>query len=70
MDRTSAQLYATETMIAQIREVYELYGFEALETPILNIRMCWEVLTGFRSSQCRGFRSKMMMNNGCLYAMI
>lgn len=34
VDRTSAQLYATETMIAQIREVYELYGFEALETPI------------------------------------
>ncbi|WP_375618299.1 MULTISPECIES: histidine--tRNA ligase [unclassified Bartonella] len=34
VDRTSAQLYATETMIEQIREVYELYGFEALETPI------------------------------------
>ncbi|BBL53792.1 histidine--tRNA ligase [Bartonella quintana] len=34
IDRTSTQLYATETMIAQIREVYELYGFEALETPI------------------------------------
>ncbi|GAA5102252.1 histidine--tRNA ligase [Bartonella acomydis] len=34
VDRTTAQLYATETMIAQIREVYELYGFEALETPI------------------------------------
>ncbi|MET3560704.1 histidyl-tRNA synthetase [Bartonella japonica] len=34
IDRTSAQLYAAETMIAQIREVYELYGFEALETPI------------------------------------
>ncbi|WP_336279577.1 histidine--tRNA ligase [Bartonella sp. CB175] len=33
-DRVSSQLYATETMIAQIREVYELYGFEALETPI------------------------------------
>lgn len=34
MDRTSTQLYGTEIMIAQIREVYELYGFEALETPI------------------------------------
>ncbi|WP_332060726.1 histidine--tRNA ligase [Bartonella sp. CB74] len=34
VDRMNAQLYATETMIAQIREVYELYGFEALETPI------------------------------------
>ncbi|WP_455478025.1 histidine--tRNA ligase [Bartonella sp. B10] len=34
VDRTRAQLYATEIMIAQIREVYELYGFEALETPI------------------------------------
>ncbi|CBI76824.1 Histidyl-tRNA synthetase [Bartonella clarridgeiae 73] len=34
IDHTSAQLYGIETMIAQIREVYELYGFEALETPI------------------------------------
>ncbi|AQX18831.1 MULTISPECIES: histidine--tRNA ligase [Bartonella] len=34
IDRTSAQLYSIETMVAQIREVYELYGFEALETPI------------------------------------
>ncbi|AGF74919.1 histidyl-tRNA synthetase [Bartonella australis AUST/NH1] len=34
VDRTSAQLYGIETVIAQIREVYELYGFEALETPI------------------------------------
>ncbi|WP_208431574.1 histidine--tRNA ligase [Bartonella doshiae] len=34
VDHTSAQLYGTETMIAQIREVYALYGFEALETPI------------------------------------
>ncbi|WP_455481769.1 histidine--tRNA ligase [Bartonella sp. B35(2025)] len=34
VDRTGVQLYAIETMIAQIREVYELYGFEALETPI------------------------------------
>ncbi|MBB4077121.1 histidyl-tRNA synthetase [Bartonella fuyuanensis] len=34
VDRTSVQLYATEIMIAKIREVYELYGFEALETPI------------------------------------
>ncbi|WP_455476838.1 histidine--tRNA ligase [Bartonella sp. B41] len=34
VDRISAQLYAAESMITQIREVYELYGFEALETPI------------------------------------
>lgn len=34
VDRTSTQLRALETMIAQIRTVYELYGFEALETPI------------------------------------
>ncbi|WP_332065694.1 histidine--tRNA ligase [Bartonella sp. CB189] len=34
VDRMGSQLYAVETMIAQIREVYELYGFEALETPI------------------------------------
>ncbi|KEC54066.1 histidine--tRNA ligase [Bartonella koehlerae] len=34
VDRTSAQLYAIEIMIAQIRQVYELYGFEALETPL------------------------------------
>ncbi|ENN90571.1 histidine--tRNA ligase [Bartonella schoenbuchensis] len=33
-DHTGAQLQALEAMTAQIREVYELYGFEALETPI------------------------------------
>lgn len=34
MDRTGEYLFATEMMISQIREIYELYGFEALETPI------------------------------------
>ncbi|OPB30151.1 histidine--tRNA ligase [Bartonella sp. WD12.1] len=33
-DHTGIKLQALETMMAQIREVYELYGFEALETPI------------------------------------
>ncbi|ENN89919.1 histidine--tRNA ligase [Bartonella bovis] len=34
IDRTGLELQVLETMTAQIREVYELYGFEALETPI------------------------------------
>ncbi|MBA9083326.1 MULTISPECIES: histidine--tRNA ligase [Bartonella] len=34
IDRKGIELQALETMTAQIREVYELYGFEALETPI------------------------------------
>ncbi|ENN91911.1 histidine--tRNA ligase, partial [Bartonella schoenbuchensis] len=34
VDRTGVELQALEAMTAQIREVYELYGFEALETPI------------------------------------
>jgi hypothetical protein len=32
-DRGPADIAATETMLAGIREVYELYGFEAVETP-------------------------------------
>ncbi|OPB30026.1 histidine--tRNA ligase [Bartonella sp. WD12.1] len=34
VDCTGVELQALEAMTAQIREVYELYGFEALETPI------------------------------------
>ncbi|MEL6093407.1 histidine--tRNA ligase [Bartonella schoenbuchensis] len=34
VDHTGTELQALEAMTAQIREVYELYGFEALETPI------------------------------------
>ncbi|MFS8036834.1 histidine--tRNA ligase [Xanthobacter sp. AM11] len=32
-DRTGAELSATRAMLEKIRAVYELYGFEALETP-------------------------------------
>lgn len=34
VDRTSAELHAAEKMTTVIRGVYELYGFEAVETPI------------------------------------
>lgn len=34
-DRDAGDLAATERMLAKIREVYELYGFEAVETPFV-----------------------------------
>src|SRR3979411_3318529 len=34
-DRSPAEIAATEKMIAVIRETYELYGFEAVETPFI-----------------------------------
>ncbi len=34
-DRTAGQIRATEAMIAEIRAVYERYGFEPLETPLV-----------------------------------
>src|SRR5208283_1029448 len=34
-DRAQAELAATRRMLEAIREVYELYGFEALETPAI-----------------------------------
>ncbi|MBV9077304.1 MAG: histidine--tRNA ligase, partial [Methylobacteriaceae bacterium] len=34
-DRPAADLAATERMLARIRDVYELYGFEAIETPFV-----------------------------------
>ncbi|MBZ0216877.1 MAG: histidine--tRNA ligase [Fimbriimonadaceae bacterium] len=33
IDRTVADLRATERMLAEIRDVYELYGFDPVETP-------------------------------------
>jgi histidyl-tRNA synthetase len=35
MDRGPAEIAATEKMLAAIREIYELYGFEAVETPFI-----------------------------------
>ncbi|MGA8583332.1 MAG: histidine--tRNA ligase [Roseiarcus sp.] len=35
IDRDSADLAAAEAMMAKIRKVYELYGFEAVETPFV-----------------------------------
>ncbi|HLW92147.1 MAG TPA: HisS family protein, partial [Roseiarcus sp.] len=35
IDRTAADIAATEAMMAKIRSVYELYGFEAVETPFI-----------------------------------
>src|SRR5215210_8106686 len=34
-DRAAADLAATNRMLAAIRETYELYGFEAVETPFI-----------------------------------
>src|SRR5579883_2904140 len=35
IDRQAADIAATEAMMAKIRAVYELYGFEAVETPFI-----------------------------------
>jgi histidyl-tRNA synthetase len=35
IDRAAADIAATEAMMAKIRGVYELYGFEAVETPFI-----------------------------------
>lgn len=35
VDRGPADVKATEAMLAKIREIYELYGFEAVETPLV-----------------------------------
>src|SRR5579863_843405 len=35
IDRTAGDIAATEAMMAKIRAVYELYGFEAVETPFI-----------------------------------
>ena len=34
-DRTAAEIRATERMLAAIRQVYERYGFEPVETPLI-----------------------------------
>ena len=34
-DRSAAEIAATEKMLAVIKESYELYGFEAVETPLI-----------------------------------
>lgn len=39
-DRTAADIAATDRMMAKIRESYELYGFEAVETPFVEYTDC------------------------------
>ena len=39
-DRSAADIAATDAMMAKIREVYELYGFEAVETPFIEYTDC------------------------------
>lgn len=34
VDRTAADIHATNEMVAKIREVYERYGFDPIETPL------------------------------------
>ena len=34
-DRSAADIRATERMMARIRRVYERYGFEPVETPLI-----------------------------------
>jgi len=39
-DRSPADIRATDEMVARIREVYELYGFDPVETPIFEYTDC------------------------------
>jgi histidyl-tRNA synthetase len=39
-DRTAGDVAATDRMMAKIREVYELYGFAAVETPFIEYTDC------------------------------
>ena len=39
-DRAAGDIAATERMMAKIREVYDLYGFEAVETPFVEYTDC------------------------------
>jgi histidyl-tRNA synthetase len=40
VDRTPADIRATDEMVAKIREVYERYGFDPLETPMFEYTDC------------------------------
>jgi histidyl-tRNA synthetase len=37
-DRTPEDIRAVDEMVAKIRAVYELYGFEPVETPLVEYR--------------------------------
>ena len=40
VDRSPADIRATDEMVAKIRDVYERYGFEPVETPIFEYTDC------------------------------
>ena len=71
-DRGPAEIAATERMLAEIKKSYELYGFEAVETPFIEFT---DALGKFlpdldRPERGRFSRSAMMTRAGCRCAMI
>ena len=65
VDRGAADIRATDEMVAKIREVYELYGFDPVETPMLNIPMHWGNFCRTPTVPMKGCsRFKMMTSNG------
>ena len=71
VDRSAEDIRATEKMMATIREVFELYGFEPVDQPLIEYT---DALGKFLPDQDRpdegAFPSRTMTSNGCRCAMI
>ena len=70
-DRDAGELAATNRMLDVIRSVYELYGFEALETPAIEYTDALGKFLPIRivpTKACFPFRTT--TNNGCRCVMI
>lgn len=71
VDRVPDDLRATEKMTATIREVYDLYGFEPVETPLISIQTRLESFSRIRTARMRAYsRFRTMTSSGCRYATI
>ena len=70
-DRGEAEIAATEAMLAEIKAVYTLYGFEGVETPFIEYTDALGKFCPIRTARTKVcFRSRMMTSNGCRCATI
>ena len=67
----AGEIAATEKMLGVIKEIYELYGFEAVETPLIEFTEALGKFLPDQDARMRGsFRSRTMTKAGCRCAMI
>jgi len=70
VDRTPSEIASTRAMLEKIRPVYELYGFDPVETPAIEYTDALGKFLPTRTARTRACsRSRTTTSSGCRCAM-